>query len=283
MTVRESWVQTTRQMAQRRIADPALEAEVLLRRTLDVDRAHFFAALDERLAPQQQDMLNQFVRRRAAGEPLAYILGHREFYGLDFSVDPRVLIPRQETEVLVDQVLEFSTSRSEEGLAIADVGTGSGAIAVAIAHYVPGATVYATDSSPQALEVADINRRRHAVSERVVLRQGDLLDALEGPVDIIVSNPPYLTTGEMAGLQPEIRREPPSAIDGGAEGLDIVARLLRQAPSHLRHGGLLVVEIAPQQLERVLHMGMETFPTASVSHVRDLLGLPRALRICLPQ
>ncbi len=279
MRVRESWVRTKEQLARNNIADASLEAEVLLRHATSKDRAEFFAALNEQLPHTCQQRVNQDVRRRLSGEPLAYILGHREFYGLDLCVSPAVLIPRQETELLVDKIIEFSRQRPEQHLLIADVGTGSGAIAVAVAHCLSNATVYATDSSREALLVADVNRHRHAVSERVHLCHGDLLAPIDSPVDVVVSNPPYLTTKEIDDCPQDIRREPSLALDGGADGLAIVKRLFRQAPSYIRPGGLLVVEIAPSQVESVLAMGRDAFPTARVSFSRDLLGLPRAVTV----
>ena len=282
MRVRESWVHATGRLARQGVADAGLEAEVLLRHALDMERAEFFAALNDRLASRDEALMGRLVQRRIDGEPLAYILGRREFYGLDFWVNPYVLIPRQETELLVDGVLEFAGSRPEQRLAIADVGTGSGVIAVAIAHHLPKATVYAMDSSREALEVADINRRRHSVTSRVHLRQGDLLEALQISVDVIVSNPPYLRADEIIGLPPEIRREPSCALNGGHDGLDTIRRLLCQAPSYIRPGGQLLMEIAPQQLDDVLLMGQDVFPTAEVSFRRDLSSAARVVSIGLP-
>ena len=199
---------------------------------------------------------------------------------LELSVNSAVLVPRQETEVLVDQVLKFYATRSpRRGPVIADVGTGSGAIAIAIAVNMPDATLYATDSSLAALDVADGNSRRHGVSNRVRLFYGDLLAALPGRVDAIVSNPPYLSMTELGGLEPELRREPPAALDGGPNGLHVVERLIRGAPNYLRRGGLVAVEIAPGQLDDVTGMARARFPEANVAHVKDLLGLPRVVTV----
>ena len=295
MRIRESWARATGQLAQMGILDASIEAEVLLRHATSLERAGFFAALHDQLAPHHQEMVERSIQRRLGGEPLAYITGHREFYGLDFDVSPSVLIPRQETELLVDKVLEFFKQRlpidklgagrrcsqytPERHAVIADVGTGSGAIAVAIARHLARATIYAIDSDHEALLVADINRRRHAVWRRVHLLQGNLLEPLRQPVDLIVANLPYLRTDEIASLPPEVRREPPHALDGGSDGLDITKRLLHQAPSYIRPGGALLVEIAPQQLGVVWHTAMEAFHTAHVTFARDLLGLPRVVSI----
>ena len=267
----------TERLSHRGIPDASLEAEVIVRHVMGLDRAKIFAIPEQRLSNRQQQHVSQLVRRRLEGEPLAYILGHREFYGLDFVVDHHVLIPRQETELLVDKVLEFANGRAGERLRIADVGTGCGAVAIAVAQHVPQATLYATDISRQVLSVADINRRAHGVVDRVHLREGDLLHALDGPVDAVVCNPPYIRTGQIAHLRPEVRREPIGALDGGSDGLGVMRSLMRQAPSYLRTGARLLVEIAPEQLATVIRMAREHIPGASVSFARDLLGMPRVV------
>jgi release factor glutamine methyltransferase len=283
VTIRESWLRAKDRLASARVADSGLEAEVLLRHALGVDRAVFFSALGDNVTPDRQMRADSLVGRRAAGEPLAYILENREFYGLDFLVNSSVLVPRQETELLVDNVLEFAAKgrRNRQDLTVADIGTGSGAIAVAIARNLPQATVSATDSSREALVVADVNRRRHGVVDRVHLRHGDLLQALPAPVDVLVSNPPYLRTVELAGLAPEVRREPIRALDGGPDGLDVIRRLFRQASGRVRPGGLMAVEVAPQQLEDVTHLARSCFPTGQVSHDLDLSGLPRVVCVAV--
>lgn len=290
MKIRDSWMKTKRQLSYHRIADPEIEAESLLRHILDIERADFFATLNDELTPSQNKAITSLAKRRVTGEPLAYILEHREFYGMDFYINQSVLVPRQETELLVDKVLEFShkrshdhaEDRSRQDLEIADIGTGSGAIAIAIAHHLPQATIYASDSSKSALQIADINRHNHYLSDRVHLRQGDLLKALRAPVDVIVSNPPYLTTSEIASCQTEVRWEPMAALHGGDDGLKILRRLLHQAPSYIRPGGQLLMEIAPQLLLAVLQIGRQTCPTASVSFTNDLTGAPRVVSISLP-
>ena len=279
MKIRESWVQAKEQLAASAIADADIEAEVILRHTLGAERAQYFAALNDQLSGAHEEQVSRWIRRRIAGEPLAYILGHREFYGLDFYVNSSVLIPRQETELLVDKVLECSKERPSQYLQVGDVGTGSGAIAVAVARHLPKATIYAIDSSHEALLVANSNRRRHGVAGRVHLLQGDLLNGLNAPLDVIVSNPPYLRSGEIVALPQEIRREPVRALDGGPNGLEIIERLIRQAPFRIRPGGRVLLEVAPQQLESVLRIGREVFPTAQLSFAHDLSGAARVVSI----
>jgi release factor glutamine methyltransferase len=278
--ISECWADAAEELSGRHIPDARIEAETLLRHALGMTRSEFFAGLGECLTPSQESRMRRLVLRRLEGEPLAYMLGVREFYGLDFAVNRYVLIPRQETELLVDRVLEWcSTRRREERVEIADVGTGCGAIGVAIASNVLRASVSATDVSCMALRVADVNRRRHGVSDRVRLSRGDLLEALDGPVDLIVSNPPYIRSDELAGLATEVRREPAMALDGGEDGLEVTRRLLRQAPSYLKPGGRIFVEIAPEQLGPVSVLARETMPEAQIRFSRDLLGLSRAVAI----
>ena len=282
MKVRQAWAGTTEQLSRSAVVDAGIEAEALLRHSLNMDRARFFASLDDDLDSSSSATIAELVERRIGGEPLAYMLESREFYGLDFYVNSDVLIPRQETELLVEMVLEFANERPERDLVIADVGTGSGAIAIALAHHLDRAAAYATDSSHEALLVADINRRRHGVEDRVHLVHGDLLDPLPAPVDVIVSNPPYLTAAQMGALARELRREPSQALNGGADGLDTTGRLIRQAPLHMHPAGRVLVEIAPEQLDSVFQIGQDAFPAAHLSYSRDLLGLARVVAIQLP-
>ena len=282
MKVRELLLQITQLLSDNQTPDSHIEAEVLLRHILGMERAEFFAALAEHLSSHQCDQVRNLAKRRLDGEPLAYITGHREFYGLDFVVNPHVLIPRQETELLVECVLEHcSRPQATKDLRIADIGTGSGAIAIAIAANLPHAQVYATDCDPNALAVAEINCRKHGLEESIHLSQGDLLDALEAPVDVIVSNPPYITTAEIPLLAPEVRREPNHALDGGPDGLNVIRRLYRQTPAFIRDGGCILVEIAPEQLESVMQLGREEFSNAEISFRRDMLGLPRVVIVSL--
>jgi release factor glutamine methyltransferase len=282
VTVAECLAYLGRELADGGVTDARIEAEVLLRHALGVDRGGLYTNLRQRLPAPDEDTANLLLGRRLAGEPLAYLVGHREFYGLDFIVEPGVLIPRQETELLVDTALELAAGRDEEEVRIADVGTGSGAIAVAIATQLPRARVYATDVSEAALRVAAANVRRHGVSGTVSLCSGDLLAALPEAVDVIVSNPPYISTARMGVLAAEIRREPARALDGGEDGLSLTRRLLEEAPDRLRRGGSLVVEIDAEQLDDVRWAAAVAMPGATVSFRRDLMALPRAVVATAP-
>jgi release factor glutamine methyltransferase len=261
------------------IPDSNLEAEVLLRHALQYDRANFYASLREQLSSGKLEIVKNLVNRRTQGEPLAYITQHKEFYGLDFCVTPAVLIPRQETELLVDEALKFATTKGEGNISVADVGTGSGAIAISIAVNLPHAKVYATDCSGEALEIADFNRRKHEVADRITILKGDLLAPMPQPVDLIISNPPYISSDLLPGLAPEVRREPRTALDGGKEGLEVISRLLEQAPARLNAGGSMLVEISPEQTTAVSEMAMAQFPIADISYANDLMDLPRCIHV----
>ena len=276
MNLRECWTGAAQRLTGV-VEDPRIEAEALLRHVLDWDRARFFASLRDPIDDRAASRMASLLRRRAGGEPFAYVVGRREFYGLDFHVDPGVLIPRQETELLVDAVIDYAGRRRDGGISICDVGTGSGAVAVALAVHLAGATVYATDRSPDALDDAGLNVRRHGVSDRVHLIECDLLDGLPGPVDVIVSNPPYVRSSEIPTLQREVRREPRPALDGGPDGMAVMRRLFDRAPAELRPGGFMAVEIDPRQRDAALEMARAAFRGAGVACADDLSGKPRAV------
>ena len=264
------------------IADSNLEAEVLVRHSLNWDRAQFYASLSESLKPATVDRAQAVTKRRLSGEPLAYITGHREFYGLELSVNSAVLIPRQETELIVAAALAYTSAMHRKPITIADVGTGSGAIALALATSLPNAQVFAIDLCSDALTVAERNRREHGLVDRVCLLQGDLLAPLQHSVDIIVSNPPYIASDLIAGLSPEVRHEPRQALDGGKEGMEVIRRLLRQAPYKMNAGGCALIEISPEQSDAARKTAREQFPRADISVLNDLLGLPRCLVVQSP-
>ena len=264
-------------LAKHGIPDSNLEAEVLLRHVLKYDRALFYASFSENLSAGTIERALVLTERRISHEPLAYIIGHREFYGLELCVTPAVLIPRQETELLIDEALKFAVENGDGDISVADIGTGSGAIAVSIAVNLPRTKVYATDCSTDALEIADFNRHKHGVADRITLFEGDLLEPIPDSVDLVVSNPPYIASDLLPELTPEVHREPQVALDGGKEGLEVISRLLEQAPAKLKPGGSILIEISPEQIAAVREMAKARFPAADVSYDNDLLGLPRCL------
>jgi release factor glutamine methyltransferase len=264
------------------VESPRLDAELLLGHVLGVNRAKVLAWPDRRLSPKQLTRFRDLVTRRAAREPLAYIIGHREFYGLDFAVDPSVLIPRPETELLVEHALRLAR-RSTTPPDIADVGAGSGAIAVTLAVHLPQATIYAVDDSAQALEVAAENAHRHGVADRVHCLRGDLLEPLPHAMDLITANLPYVTMEEWDDLQPEIRDyEPRAALDGGPDGLALIRSLLAIAGPYLQPHGAILLEIGASQGDTVTALARQGFPGADVQLQQDYAGLDRLVIIQTP-
>jgi release factor glutamine methyltransferase len=256
-----------------------LDAEVLLAHTLGWERARLFAASTHTPKPQQVAAFQQLVHRRTNLEPVAYLVGQREFYGLAMQVDPRVLVPRPETELLVELTLQQARARTAanptQPLRLVDVGTGSGAIALALAYHLTTAVIYATDVSRDALDVAAANLQRHHLHERVALLHGDLLSPLPEPVDIIMSNPPYTVLAEIdAGVR---RYEPHLALDGGSDGLTIYRRLFAQAPRWLRPGGTVLVEIGSTQAAAVAELARAALTNPEIMVQHDLAGLARVV------
>ncbi len=231
--------------------------------------------------PDRRRRLMELLARRAAREPLQYILGSQEFCGLEFEVGPHVLIPRPETELLVEHCL--ACVRSVPRPLIVDVGTGSGCIAVALALALPAATLYAADLSPAALEVARRNAVRHGVAERITFLAGDLFEplrgrGLEGRLAALVSNPPYIPEGDLAGLQPEVGLyEPRLALAGGEDGLEVFRRLLREAAEFLAPEGRLLLEVGQGQAEPVERIALEQGNYNPTGRTRDAAGIERVV------
>ncbi|MDD5307748.1 MAG: peptide chain release factor N(5)-glutamine methyltransferase [Deltaproteobacteria bacterium] len=257
---------------------PRLEAELLLAALLGVPRIALYTGFDKPLAAEELAAFRASIELRRAGEPSAYITGTREFWSLGFAVDRSVLVPRPDTETLVQAALDRLA-----GGPVLDLCTGSGCVAVALAHSKPDLVVDATDLSTDACRVAEANAARHGVSSRVRVRQGDLFEAVPPGVRyaVIVSNPPYVPDAEIDGLSPEVRCEPRMALAGGADGLDLVRRIVADAPSHLVPGGLLLLEIDPRQAADVAGaLGADGFETPG-EIVRDLAGRDRIVALRL--
>jgi release factor glutamine methyltransferase len=274
---------------------PRLDAELLLAHVLGWPRARLLAERRHALGDAQWAAFGALVARRGALEPVAYLVGHKEFYGLDFLVDRRVLVPRPETELLVEQALAAAAARprtEDQGpndhedpvlvfgpssLVIVDVGTGSGCVAITLAVHLPHASVVAIDLSSDALEVARENVACHGVADRVRLLEGDLLAPLDRPADLIVSNPPYTILDEIdMGVR---RHEPRAALDGGPGGLEAYRRLLAEAPGKLRPGGAILLEIGATQAAAVCELARRHFPGAEVRVHQDLAGHDRVVTI----
>ncbi len=278
MTLKKTLSRAREVLAEKRIEEAHLEGEVLLRHALEIDRTGLYSELDRKLSTEQEEKFWHLIQRRLSGEPTAYIIGHREFYGLDFYIDHRVLIPRPETELLVEEAIKLAQARTMA--AIADIGTGCGAIAISLALNLPRIKIYASDVSADALEVARTNCRKHGVSHRVRLLQGDMLEPLLEPVDLIVANLPYVTEQEV--LRSKLADfEPRLALDGGADGLDKINQLCGQFIDKLNPKGCILMEIGQGQSRAVTSLMRSCFSAASVEVIPDLGGIERVVCLCL--
>ena len=266
-------------LARHRIEEADLEAELLLRHTLKIDRAQLLSEPDCELKQRHVDTYKTFIKRRIKGEPSAYITGHREFFCLDFYVDKHVLIPRPETELLVEQAILHA--KNYRNPVIVDVGTGSGVIAVSLAKNLPDAEIFAVDISKAVLKVAGRNCLTHGVEHKVKLLRGDLLEPVPVQVDIIVANLPYVLTADV----PQVNTfgfEPALALDGGTDGLDVVKRLCWQTKEHIRQGGCLLLEIGMGQNQKTSDILLELYPAADIEILSDLSDIPRVVCLTLP-
>jgi len=278
MTAQEALRRAAASLRTRGIEDPDLEAEVLLRHVLQLDRTYLFLRLPDELPDEQVAEFQELVARRLAHTPTAYLTGRREFYSMSFAVGPGVLIPRPETEHLVEAALEIGREQvAARGRAtLVDVGTGSGAVALAVAKHLPALRVLAVDISPAALAVATLNAKRLRLAGRVTFLHGDLLEPLREPVEIVAANLPYVPTEVWRALPPEIRdHEPRAALDGGGDGLRLIDRLLAQAPSYLTPGGVVLLEMAYDQAGALRELAAERLPGAGVEIQKDLAGHDR--------
>ena len=267
---------------ERGIESPRLDAEVLLSALLGRDRMYLYVHFDEPLEPEELARFRGYVKERAAHVPLAYVLGRREFMGLDFRVTRDTLIPRPDTEILVQCAVDFLRARMDAGEAacsIADIGTGTGAIALSTLRYTEGTHADAVDISPAAAAVARENAEMLGLAERVAVHVGDLLAPLAGRrYDMILSNPPYIPTADIAGLMPEVRSyEPHLALDGGADGLNIYRRLMADAPALLKEGGAIAVEVGIDEAAAVAALAMAHPRIVRTEMLKDLGGIERVV------
>jgi len=258
------------------IGTPRLDAEVLLAHVLGVDRVGLYLRFEQELSPDELARFRELVRRRGQREPLAYIVGTKEFYGLSFKVDKRVLVPRPETELLVDTILEKGPA--DQPWRICDVGTGSGCVALALAARRPNWSFVATDNSAAALEVARENAVQLKASDRVRFVRCHLLDGLAGAFDAVISNPPYLPSADCAAAMPEVSaHEPRTSLDGGTDGLDFIRVLVNRAPEVLNHGGWLALEVSLGQADAVRELIDGNGRYNAAEALNDLAGIPRVV------
>ncbi|HWS84396.1 MAG TPA: peptide chain release factor N(5)-glutamine methyltransferase [Ktedonobacteraceae bacterium] len=262
-----------------------LDTQVLLCHVLGIERAMLYAYPEREVNPLQEQQYFTLIARKKQYEPVPYLTGHKEFYGLDFFVDRRVLIPRPETELLVETALELIKRSIASGHVpiVADIGTGSGAIPIAIAVEEPRLPyIYASDISSDALEVAHLNCQRHHVTERVKLLQGDLVSPLPEPVDLLLANLPYVGTDEVDDIPPDVHLyEPHLALFSGPDGLDLLRRLGEEVQrcSVLKPTGVLLLEIGYQQREQLTHLLHKIWPNAIIACQQDHAGFDRILQV----
>jgi release factor glutamine methyltransferase len=255
---------------------PVLDAQLWLAHVCGLSRAQLLARPERSVTPEQAAQFGEGLARLAAGEPLPYLTGQAEFYGLTFHVTPATLIPRPETEHLVEAALAFGRGRAD--LVVADVGTGSGCIVVTLAVHLPAAHLYAIDASPAALAVAARNAAHHNVAERITFLQGHLLAPLPERVHLIAANLPYVADDEWDDLPAGVREyEPAGALRGGKQGLDLIDRLLREAPAVLHPGGAVLLEIGAAQGPAALALARSHIPGADVQLQADYAGRDRLL------
>ncbi len=280
-TIHQALSQAVQQLYNTDSDTPLLDAQVLLSAVLQVERPYLYAHDDQPLSEDEWARFSAWLARRVDGEPIAYILGEVTWYDRLFTVSPAVLIPRPETELLLEQALTFAAQQARP--VAVDIGTGSGALAITFASHVPQARVFAVDISEDALTIARQNAACHQVA--VTFLQGDLLlplyDIGHVKIDILMANLPYIATDELPDLT-VTRYEPRMALDGGADGLDLVRRLLKQAPPLLHEGALVLLEIGADQGAAALQLVRETLKPAEAQIIKDLAGLDRIICAVMP-
>lgn len=277
-TVRRVLEWTGKDFGARGLDSPRLDAELLIADALGIDRVRLYMDLDRPLVPDELARVRERVGRRRAREPVAYILGRREFFGRSFAVGPAVLVPRPDTELIVERALEL-LGEADEGLVL-DLCTGSGAIAVTLVSERTALRVDATDLSASALAIARANAETHGVADRVTLFEGDLYGAVppDRRYSLITANPPYIADGVLATLQPEVsEHEPRLALAGGTDGLDVIRRIVDGARAHLADGGTLLCEIGSDQADRI--RALASAAGWSLTTHRDLAGHERVVEL----
>jgi release factor glutamine methyltransferase len=298
MTIRETLAEGTASLAAAGIENPGLDSSLLLAEVLKTSRSSLIAAGNDPVSQESVAAFRQLIKRRQSGECTAYILGRKEFYGLEFLVNPSVLVPRPDTETLVETVLNkigtgdwgLGTGEerpSKQPLRVLDLCTGSGAIAIALKHTMSELEVWATDISTEALETAKTNAGRLLPPDSIRFYQGDLYDALPPrtpnpePRTLIISNPPYIPSAEIPSLSPEVRMEPALALDGGNDGLHIIRKIVSRAPEFIRKGGSLLLEADPRQMAVIASLYKEAGFSDIQTH-KDLSGRERVISGVIP-
>jgi release factor glutamine methyltransferase len=294
MTIREALAEETASLVAAGIESPGLDSSLFLAKVLNISRSMLTAAGNDNIPPSSVTAFRKLIKRRQSGECTAYILGKKEFYGLEFTVTPSVLVPRPDTETLVETALlgsrEWGAGSREQRpgkrpIRVLDLCTGSGAVAIALKHTMPELEVWAADISAEALEIAKTNAARLLPPDSIRFFQGDLYTALSptpplptplSPFPIIVSNPPYIPSAEIPSLSPEVRMEPALALDGGDDGLNVIRNIISRAPEFLCTGGVLLLEADPRQMTVIAFLYKEA-GFYDIQTYKDLSGRERVI------
>jgi len=276
-TIKKLLLWTTHYFQEHHLDSPRLDAELLLAHVLHKQRIYLYTDFDLIVEPSELSLYREYIKKRVSGVSTAAIIGEKEFMGLTFKVNEDVLIPRPDTETWLEKVIQYH--RNEQGLYVADLGTGSGAILLSFLYYCKEDTGVGVDISEKALAVAEENGRNLKMDDRVTWRRGDYLTALEeGELfDGILTNPPYIPTGDIRGLAEEVRHEPMNALDGGADGLTFYRKLAEGAAEHLKDGGFLAAEFGIHQAADVVNLLKETGKFDSFEVITDYGGIERAV------
>ncbi|MCY3733610.1 MAG: peptide chain release factor N(5)-glutamine methyltransferase [Chloroflexi bacterium] len=278
--LRDIWLSGAADLEGAEIDDARFEAEVLLRHATGLTRAQLYASLTDEVDPAALERFQAAVAERTSRKPLAYITGTREFYRLEFHVTPDVLIPRPESELLVDAALDHMRQARIRTAQVADVGAGSGAVGIALARHRRGVSLICSDVSRDALLVARDNARRLLRRPRAAFVQGDLLTPLPGPFHCVVANLPYIPEGRLDDLEPEVaEHEPRVALTPGTRGTELILRLITQLPSRLHPNGIAVLEVDPGQESAIADAAAQMLPNAEITVLDDVSQQPRAVRI----
>jgi len=290
MTVQEATAEGKRTLKSTcfnaKITTPDLDASLLLAEAMQMSKEELVIHWEKPLAQDTYKKFLELLERRKSGECIAYILGKKEFMGMEFFVNKSVLVPRPETELLVDAILQRwgnSTDTTKEPKLVLDLCTGSGAIAISLKHEMPDLEVWTTDISAEALETARTNAKRHQLAESIRFYRGHLFEALPAGLTFhaIVSNPPYIPGDEIACLPPEVQMEPRLALDGGKDGLEIILEIIKRAPDYLKPGGVLLLEAAPEQMKSISE-ALEKNRFINIKTYNDLSQMERAIEGTMP-
>jgi release factor glutamine methyltransferase len=268
---------TTEYLKKNKVEEPHLEAEILLSHALNSERIKLYIDFEKIVDKNTLATFKGFITRRAKGEPSAYITGNKQFMSLNFIVTKDVLIPRPETELIVENAIGVSKKFTGKA-SILDIGTGSGAIAVSLAKFIENSEIVATDLSEKALDVAALNAKKHGVENKIKFIKADLFPDDVQKFDIIVSNPPYIKTALINGLQREVKDfEPLSALDGGGDGLTYYQAILAKAPEYLKENGAIILEISPDLAKDIVSLARNTLASKDIRVIKDLNGLDRVV------